>query len=178
MNVVRIGPVSCAVAAPPALVYQMLSAIGQGPKRDGERAEVLQRDGDDLVCDFWTRVTLPGGLVRLVRTRERVTLRPPDTVVYEHLDGPVRGLCESITLTGLAEGHTRMTYSGAYQARDRLDALLAHLLARPILHRVMRQHFEDLRQRAEARAAQSRVFPRETTPSPPSRAPSDGASDQ
>lgn len=161
MNAVRIGPVSCTVAAPPPLLYQMLSAVGQGPQRDGERSEVLQRDGDELVCDFWTRVELPAGLVRLLRTRERVTLRPPDAVEYEHLDGPVKGLRESISLTALAGGRTRMTYTGTYQPRDRTDAVRTYLLARPVIHRTMRQHFEDLRQRAEARAARSRVFPRD-----------------
>lgn len=161
MNVMRIGPVSCTVAAPPPLVYQMLSAVGQGPQRDGERSEVLQRDGDELVCDFWTRVELPAGLVRLVRTRERVRLRPPDAIEYEHLDGPVKGLRETISLTGVAGGRTRMTYWGTYEPRDRLDAARTYLLARPIIHRTMRQHFEHLRERAEARAARSRVFPRD-----------------
>ena len=164
MKRVRIGPVSCAVAAPAPLVYQMLSAIGPESQRDGERSEILQRDGDELVCDFYTRVKLPGGLVRLVRTRERVTLRPPDTVEYVHLDGPVSGLRESIALTPIARGRTLITYSGTYEPRDALDALRARFIARPIIGRVMSQHFEDLRERAEARAARSRVFPRETPP--------------
>lgn len=165
MKLVRIGPVSCAVDAPAPLVYQMLSAIGQGPQRDGERSEVLQRDGNDLVCDFWTRVTLPGGLVRIVRTRERVTLRPPNTVEYEHLDGPVRGLRESITVTAVAR-RARMTYSGSYEPRGPIDALRAYLVARPAIHRAMLDHFQGLRQRAEARASRSRVFPRETSVTP------------
>ena len=78
MKRVAIGPVSRMVDAPPPLVYQMLSAIGQGGGHDGERAEVLERDGDELVADFWTQVKLPGGFGRLVRTRERVTLQPPE----------------------------------------------------------------------------------------------------
>jgi hypothetical protein len=55
-----------------------------------------------------------------------------------------------------------MTYTGAYQPRDPIDALRAHLLARPVISRVMEQHFEDLRERAEARAARSRAFPRQS----------------
>ncbi len=165
MKPVRIGPVSCAVAAPAPLVYQMLSAIGQGPQRDGERSEILERDGDRLVCDFWTRVALPGGLVRVVRTRERVTLRPPDTVDYEHLDGRVRGLRETITATPGSDGGTLMTYWGTYEPRDALDALRAYFVVRPVIRRVMKQHFYDLGQRAEARALRSRVFPREASPS-------------
>lgn len=164
---VTVGPVSVQIDAPPELVYQMLSAIGQGDVRDGERAEVLQRNGDELVCDFWTSVSLPIGVDRLVRTRERVTLRPPNTVEYEHLDGPVRGLRERITAASDPDGGTRMTYLGSYEPRGILDHLRARLLARPVIRRVIRQHFEDVRQRAEARAARSRVFPRQASVSPP-----------
>jgi hypothetical protein len=158
---VTVGPVSARIAAPSPLVYQMLSAIGQGSGQNGERAEILQQNGAELVCDFWTRVSLPGGFDRLVRTRERVTLRPPDRVEYEHLDGPVRGLTESIDLTALAGGITEMTYRGVYQSRNLLDAVRASLLVRPVMIRVMRDHFEDVRARAEARAARSRVFGRD-----------------
>lgn len=156
---VVIGPVCCAVRAPPPLVYQMLAAIGQGSAGNGERAEVLERDGDQLVCDFWTRVRLPGGVDRLVRTRERVTLRAPNRVDYEHLDGPVRGLRESITIAPGPAGSAVLSYSGSYEPRNLLDALRARLLARPAIRRVMKQHFEDFRQRAESRATRSRVFP-------------------
>lgn len=164
---VTIGPVSARIGAPPQLVYQMLSAIGQGDGRDGERAEVLHRNGDELVCDFWTNVSLPVGEDRLVRTRERVTLRPPNTVEYEHLDGPVQGLRETITVVLDPDGGTRMTYVGSYEPRGMLDHLRASLLARPVMGRIIRQHFDDVRQRAEARAARSRVFPGEASVSPP-----------
>lgn len=157
---VSIGPVSTRIAAPPPLVYQMLSAIGQGDARNGERAEVLRRTGDELVCDFWTTVSLPGGVDRLVRTRERVTLRPPDTVLYEHLDGPVRGLRETICVSPDPDGGTRMTYAGSFEPDGFLDHVRVRLLARPIIGRVIRQHFDDVRERAEARAARSRLFPR------------------
>ena len=146
------------IEAPAALVYQMLAAIGQGPQKDGERAEILERAGDELVCDFWTRVALPAGRDRLVRTRERVTLVPPDRIEYEHLDGPVRGLRESITVSTTAHGKTRLTYVGTYQSSGVFDYLRALWLARPAIHRAMDAHFADVRQRAETRARQSRVF--------------------
>lgn len=164
---VTVGPVSVRIAAPPQLVYQMISAIGQGDGRDGERAELLRRNGDELVCDFWTSVSLPVGADRLVRTRERVTLRPPDTIEYEHLDGPVRGLRETITVDHASDGGTRMSYVGSYEPRGILDHLRASLLARPVIRRVIRQHFDDVRVRAEARAARSRVFPGAVSVNPP-----------
>lgn len=167
MKPVVIGPVACTVAAPPALVYQMLSAIGQGSGTNGERSQVLERDGGELVCDFWTQLSLPGGTRRLVRTRERVTLRPPNRVDYQHLDGPVRGLRESITVAAGPRGGSLMTYSGSYEPRDRLDDLRARLLARPVITRLMNEHFDHFRQRAEARADRSRVFPRDPSLRPP-----------
>ena len=157
---VAVGPVSTRVSAPPGLVYQMLSAVGQGDGRDGERTDVLQRNGHELVCDFWTSVRLPVAGHRLIRTRERVTLRPPNIVEFEHLDGPVRGLKETITVDPDPDGGTLMTYVGSYEPRGILDRIGAQLLARPVLRRVVREHFDDVRQRAEARAARSRVFPR------------------
>ena len=164
---ITVGPVSTRIGAPPELVYQMLSAIGQGDGRDGERAEVIQQNGDELVCDFWTRVSLPVGADRLVRTRERVTIRPPDTVQYEHLDGPVRGLRETITVDPDPNGGTRMTYVGSLEPRGIFDHLRASLLDRLVIRRVIRQHFDDVRQRAEVRAARSRVFPSQASVSPP-----------
>lgn len=56
MKPIEVGPVAADVAAPPALVFQMLAAIGQGGQPNGERAEILQRDGDEYICDFWTRI--------------------------------------------------------------------------------------------------------------------------
>jgi hypothetical protein len=155
---VTLGPVAHPIQAPPALVYQMLAAIGQRGTAGGERAEILERTGDMLICDFWTRVTLPGGIDRLVRTRERVILHPPDAVEYEHLDGPVSGLREQITVVPDGAGASLVTYRGAYRPQGLVDYLRALVLVRPVMGRVMREHFADLRDRAEARAARSRVF--------------------
>jgi hypothetical protein len=154
----EIGPINTDVAAPAALVFQMLGAIGQGAQRPGERAEIVERDGDALVADFWTVVTLPFGRSRSVRTREAVRLVPPDRIEYEHLDGPVRGLLESITVEPLGDRLSRLVYRGAYVSDGRLPALLFRLVSRPAVERAVRSHFVDLAARAEARAARSRQF--------------------
>jgi hypothetical protein len=158
MNRIDFGPVNIEIAAPPALVFQMLAAIGQGAQQDGERAEILEQRDGELICDFWTRVSLPVGRDRLVRTRERVWVRPPDRIDYEHLDGPVKGLQETIVVGAGATGGSNLTYTGRYHPRGLADHLRATLLARPAIHRVMRAHFAELRERAEARASRSRVF--------------------
>jgi len=158
MNRIDVGPVTVEIAAPPALVYQMLAAVGQGAQNHGERVEIVDQGVGELVCDFWTRVSLPAGRDRLVRTRERVTLLPPDRIDYEHLDGPVRGLRESIAIGTTAAGQARLTYSGTYEPAGIADHLRAILLARPAIHRAMDAHLADVRERAEARAKRSRVF--------------------
>lgn len=112
MNRIHVGPVAIEIAAPPALVFQMLSAIGQGAQRDGD----------------------------------------------EHLDGPVRGLRESITVGSMDGGGATVTYGGSYHPEGVLDHLRATLFARPAIQRVMRTHLADVRDRAEARAGRSRVF--------------------
>lgn len=158
MSRIDVGPVSIEIAAPPALVFQMLAAIGQGAQKGGERAEILEHRDGALICDFWTRVSLPVGRDRLVRTRERVCVSPPDRIDYEHLDGPVRGLQETIVVGAGAAGGSNLTYTGRYHPRGLADHLRATLLARPAIHRVMRAHFSEVRDKAEARANRSRVF--------------------
>ena len=158
MSGIHVGPVAIEIAAPPQLVYQMLAAVGQGAQRGRERAEILEDRDGELICDFWTSVALPGGRDRLVRTRERVTLHPPDRIAYEHLDGPVQGLREEIRVESGDDQGTRLTYAGIYHPSGVWDRLRAVVFARPAIHRVMRSHFADLRERAETRASRSRVF--------------------
>ena len=152
-----VGPVSIEVDAPAALVYQMLCAIGQGSSRPGERVEVVSRDGDELVCEFWSLVPLPVGRARVAHTREAVRFVPPDTVAYRHLDGPVRGLEETITAHPVDERRTRLEYRAVHPGGGWLARLRARL-ARPLIERVVRDHFADLKDRAEVRARRSRVF--------------------
>ncbi|MES2209299.1 MAG: hypothetical protein V4515_03840 [Chloroflexota bacterium] len=154
----HVGPIAAEVRAPAALIYQMLAAIGQGAKRPGERAEILQRDGNDLICDFWTTVPLPFGQSRRVQTRESVRLVPPDRIDYEHLNGPVRGLRESITVESVGPRRSRLTYRGTYPSVGRLAGFAFRVISRAAIERTMLDHFNDLRRRAEERAAESRLF--------------------
>lgn len=155
---ITLGPIEVDIAAPAPLVFQMLGAIGQGARRPGEHAEIVERDGDTFVADFWTPVPLPFGRPRSVRTRETVRLVPPDRIEYVHIDGPVRGLRESITIQALEAGRSRLVYRGTYEPGRIGSGVLFRSLARPSVERAVRDHFADLRERAEARASRSRVF--------------------
>ncbi len=152
-----IGPISIEVAAPAPLVFQMLCAIGQGQQHPGEAAEIIERNGDEMVCEFTTVVTPPLVPPQAVRTREWVRTIPPDRVEYRHLDGPVRGLEETITVEPIDQARSRLEYRAAYPTSGLLGRLRYHL-ARPMIEQVMREHFRDLKDRAEERARRSRVF--------------------
>lgn len=153
-----VGPVQIDIDAPAALLFEMLGAIGQGIQRPGERAEILERHGDHLVCDFWSIVPMPFGRVRSVRTREAVHVMAPDRIDFEHLDGPVRGLRESITVEARESARSRLVYRGIYVPRGPLARLVFRVVSRRGVERAVDSHFADLRGRAEARAANSRVF--------------------
>lgn len=158
VDVHEVGPIAADVDAPAALIYQMLAAIGQGAQGQGEGAQILEREGNNLVCDFWTTVPLPLGQSRRVRTRETVRLRPPDRIDYEHLDGPVRGLRESIKVESLGPGRSRLIYRGTYPSSGRLAGFAFRAISRAAIERTMGDHFNDLRLRAEDRAKRSRLF--------------------
>ena len=155
----EIGPIVTEVNAPAPLVYQMLAAIGQGAQRPGEDAQVEESEGDRLVCDFSTLVSLPFGRRRSIKTREAVHLCPPDRLEYEHLDGPVRGLLETIIVDPAGGGRSRLVYRASYRPRRTFDDLRFRLFARAAIEHAMDAHFADVRERAEARAMRSRLFP-------------------
>lgn len=151
-----IDPVVHDIAAPAGLVYELMAAIGQGPQGEGDGASVLSRDGGDLVCEFWTTVPIPVVGRRIIRTREAVRLLPPDSIAFRHLDGPVRGLTERIRIEPNGDRRSRATYE-AVMPGSGLLARLRFLLARRTIERAVAEHFEDIAERAEARAARSRV---------------------
>ncbi|PZR64903.1 MAG: hypothetical protein DLM71_00955 [Chloroflexi bacterium] len=153
-----VGPIESSVDAPAALVYEMLSSMGQPRRPNGEQSTILAREGNRLVCEFWTLVPMPIGGGRIVRTREEVRLLPPDRVQYRHLDGPLRDLREEIVVEPLAPRRTRLRYCATYRPKTLLHRL-GFAILRPLVERTMVAHFTDLRGRAEARARRSRVYP-------------------
>jgi hypothetical protein len=162
-------PVSVEVDAPAPLVYQMLAAAGQGTRGPDERVEVRTREDGRMVADFWTRVPLPAGRSRMVRTREEVQFRPPDRIEYRHLDGPLRGLVESIAVAPVegAPRRSHLRYEATFPRAGWLHLVLFRLIVRRMLRQTIAAHFEDLRARAEARARRSRVFAEVTSSDAP-----------
>jgi len=151
-----ITPVTHEIEAPSALVYELMSAIGQGAQAEHDGATVLSRDGNDLVCEFRTEIGLPIVGRRVLRTREAVRLVPPDAIAFRHLNGPVRGLTERIRVEPIDARRSRVTYDAVLPGTGWMDGL-RFALARRSIKRAVAEHFADIAERAEARATRSRV---------------------
>jgi hypothetical protein len=152
-----IGPLAAIVEAPAELLYDMLTSIGSR-RPNGERSTIIERRDDALLCDFWTLVPLPLGRGWLVRTREEVRLGAPGTILYRHVEGPLRDLREEISVAPLAPRRARLQYRATYRPGTWLQRI-GFAFLRPLLERTMAAHFADLRERAEARAIRSRIYP-------------------
>ena len=153
-----IGPIQSHIDATAPLVYQMLTAIGQGAQQPGERADLVERTPTGFIYDFWSTIQVPILGPRSVRTREAVQLIPPDRIDFEHLDGPVSGLRETITVEAVGGRQTRVVYVATYRPPSLLRAIVFRLIGRRVISVAVRSHFADVRVRAHRRAHRSRVF--------------------
>ncbi len=152
MHVVPVATVSISVGARADAIHRALRANAEGQGGELEWAEVLERSGDLLVCDFWTELPLPGRLVIRFPTRESVELDPPHAVHYRHRGGPSRGLAETISIEPLGAGDvSRVVYRAVYPSPWRSWAALFALIARPVAVLFMRAHFNELRRTVERR---------------------------
>ena len=144
------------IEAPRELVFQMLSAMGNGSIKgsEGEGARVIERKAvDHLIVEFRTRA---GG--RMWRTVEEVRLYPPTRLTFHHLEGPLDHPEESFDLKEKG-GATELRYRGEFDYRLRLLGwLIARFYIRPRYDQAIKDHLQHLKEAAEARAARSHVF--------------------
>ena len=143
------------IRAPRELVFQMLSAMGQGqlPGPQADRAKLLSRQDNRLIVEFHTRVGR-----RSYRTVEEVTLYPPERITFSHLEGPLDASWEEFLLEDHPQG-TLLRYQGQFDYRFPLFGwFIAHLYIKPRYNRLIRDHLAHLKAAAEARAARSHVF--------------------
>lgn len=137
------------VHAAPELVYQYVSAFG------GD-ARVLERQGDELVAEFTTRV----GRWRL-RTLERVRLEPSRRIIYEQLRPllSARTAHEQFHFQPTANGGCDWAYRGELDPRwGVVGWLLARLVVKPLWDAVILRHMAEVKAGAEARARRSHQF--------------------
>jgi hypothetical protein len=144
----RLGPIVLRIAAPRELVFEIIAAPYLGRAPGGSGIEVLVRGEDLVVAAHDTRVQF-----YTARTVEAVDFAPPERVGFTHLTGPVPHAAEEFVLTEVA-GETELRYEGELG----IDFFVLGRIAgrhwvRPQWERVVREHLDDLRQRAEQRAS-------------------------
>ena len=157
---IRLRPQTIRIDAPRELVFQMMSHFGRGrlPGDSSESSCVVCREGDRLVAEFRTRA----GFFTYT-TLEEVMLHPPERIEFRHLEGPLAYAAEEFVFRAVAERLTELTHSGefvwsGFPLFGRLGGLI---YTRPVFERAIAAHMAQVKSAAEARAARSRVFPRE-----------------
>ena len=146
------------INAPRELVFQMLSAFGKGslPGAQGESSRVLEREGNSITAEF---VTTSGR--RTYRTIEKVHLYPPERITFRHLEGPLAFAEEEFNFLESGDG-TELQYSGGIECRvpwlPGIGWIIAMFYVRPKYNAIIRNHMENTKAVAQARAARSHVF--------------------
>jgi hypothetical protein len=153
----ELGPITVRIAAPRELVFEIISAPYLGRTPRGSGIEVLARGENLAVAVHYTKVHF-----YTARTVEVVAFEPPSRVSFRHLTGPVPHAIEHFALEDLG-GETELRYGGELG----IDFFLLGRIAgrrwvRPQWEQTVRRHLEDVKRRAEERAA--RVRARESGP--------------
>jgi hypothetical protein len=143
----ELGPITATIRAPPALVFEIIAAPYLG-RSSSPGIEVLARGEDLVVAKHRTRVHF-----YTAQTVEAVEFTPPSRVGFLHLSGPVPYAIEQFVLEQTDAG-TVLRYSGELGIDFFIFGRIAgRYWVRPQWQRVVSAHIEDLRERAEIRAA-------------------------
>ena len=151
-----LGPITMRIEAPREMVLEMITApyVGRTPSRSG--IEVMARSERLVVASHRTKVHFYEA-----RTVEVIEIEPPNRVGFRHLHGPVPHAVERFELAEEGGG-TGIEYGGELGIDFFvLGRLAARHWVRPQWERVVREHLEDLKRRAEERATRRRSRERE-----------------
>jgi hypothetical protein len=147
----ELGPITIRIAAPRDLVFEIISAPYLGRTPGGSGIEVVARGDTIAVAAHQTKVHF-----YTARTVEVVEFEPPTRVGFRHLTGPVPHAVEQFALAEL-DGATELRYEGELGIDFFvLGRIAARHWVRPQWERTVREHLDDLRERAEQRAARQR----------------------
>jgi hypothetical protein len=147
----ELGPMTVRIAAPRELVFEIIAAPYLGRAPAGSGIEVLARSDNLVVAIHYTRIHF-----YTARTVEVIDFEPPSRVGFRHLTGPVPHAVEEFALEEV-RGDTELRYAGELG----IDFFVFGRIAgrhwvRPQWERVVREHLEDLKQRAEQGASRRR----------------------
>jgi hypothetical protein len=142
-----LGPIELAIAAPRELVFEVISAPYAGRASGGAEIDVLARRDGLAVATHYTKVHF-----YTARTVELVELDAPARIGFRHLTGPVPRAIEQFELED-ADGRTNLRYRGEIGIDFFfLGRIAAHYWVRPQWERAVREHLDDVKERAEQRA--------------------------
>lgn len=150
-NMHELGPITVSIAAPRELVFEIIAAPYLGRTPAGSGIEVVARSDALVVATHRTRVHF-----YTARTVELLDFEPPTRVGFRHLTGPVPHAVEQFTLKETATG-TELRYGGELGIDFFvLGRIAGRYWVGPQWERVVHEHLEDLKQRAEQRAIRQR----------------------
>ena len=156
---VRVTPYQVQIHADRRLVFQYLTAFGVGGRDGGDSSNVLKDEGNRKLVEFHLQVPGLFGGTKRVRTVEWVTLNEPESIDFEGVVGPLPLLRDRFELEDDG-GCTVLRYRSTIGAHGWVFGWpVAMLIARPMVRRHMRAHLADVKERVEARARRSRVYP-------------------
>ena len=146
-----LGPITIRIQAPRELVFEILEApyTGRGP--GGSGIDVLARGDSLVVAAHHTKVHF-----YTARTVEAVEFERPTRIGFKHLTGPVPHAVEEFALddTGV---ETELRYSGELGIDFFvLGRIAGRSWVKPQWERTVREHLEEVKTRAEQRAAAHR----------------------
>jgi hypothetical protein len=143
-----LGPITITIRATRELVFEIIAAPYLGRSSAGRGIEVLARSKDLVVARHNTRVHF-----YTAQTTEVVDFNPPTRVGFRHVSGPVPHAVEEFVLEQIDDG-TELRYRGEIGIDFFiLGRMAGRYWVRPQWERVVSAHIEDVRERAEARAA-------------------------
>jgi hypothetical protein len=147
----RLGPITIHIDAPRDLVFEIISAPYLGRTPGGSGIEVIARDSALVVAAHHTKVHF-----YTARTLEAVEFEAPTRVGFSHLTGPVPHAVEEFALEEM-DGGTELRYSGEIGIDFfMLGRIAGRQWVRPQWEGTVRQHLEELKERAEQRTARRR----------------------
>jgi uncharacterized protein YndB with AHSA1/START domain len=140
----QLGPITIRIAAPRELVFEIIAAPYLGRAPAGSGIEVVARGDRLVVAAHHTKVHF-----YTARTVEALEFEPPARVAFRHLTGPVPHAVEEFALEEVSDG-TELRYAGELGIDFFvLGRIAGRYWVRPQWERVVREHLNDLRERAE-----------------------------
>jgi hypothetical protein len=146
-----LGPLNVRIDAPRETVFELITAPYTGRASGGSEIELLAQGELLAVASHYTKVHF-----YTARTVEVIELEPPRRVGFRHLSGPVPHAVEQFVLYD-RDGATELAYDGEIGLDFFwLGRVAARRWVRPQWESTVTAHLEDIRHRAEERAARRR----------------------